>query len=101
MSLSLTKKQTKKDHACINPFKAAEKVCTSQGGEKKKDPGTKDCKSFLSPNISSIPHTAALENSSAYTEILPQIVCLHMNEQKALSLDVALQGLLRRLIKCL
>lgn len=69
--------------------------------EKKKDPGTKDCKSFLSPNISSIPHTAALENSSAYTEILPQIVCLDVNEQKALSLDVALQGLLRRLIKCL
>lgn len=36
MSLSLTKKQTKKDHACINPFKAAEKVCTSQGEKKKK-----------------------------------------------------------------
>lgn len=84
----------------LTPLKLQRKCAHHRGGEKKKDPGTKDCKSFLSPNISSIPHTAALENS-AYTEILPQIVCLHVNEQKALSLVVALQGLLRRLIKCL
>lgn len=44
MSLSLTKKQTKKDHACINPFKAAEKVCTSQ--EKKKTLEQKTVKAF-------------------------------------------------------
>lgn len=100
MSLSLTKKQTKKDHACINPFKAAEKVCTSQ--EKvKKTLEQKTVKAFSPRTYLASPHTAALENSSAYTEILPQILCLHVNEQKALSLDVALQGLLRRLIKCL
>lgn len=99
MSLSLTKKQTKKDHACINPFKAAEKVCTSQ--EKvKKTLEQKTVKAFSPRTYLASPHTAALENS-AYTEILPQILCLHVNEQKALSLDVALQGLLRRLIKCL
>lgn len=82
----------------LTPLKLQRK-CAHHG--KKKRPWNKRLKAFSPRTYLASPHTAALENSSAYTEILPQILCLHVNEQKALSLAVALQGLLRRLIKCL
>lgn len=86
----------------LTPLKLQRKCAHHRKKKKKKKTlEQKTVKAFSPRTYLASPHTAALENSSAYTEILPQILCLHVNEQKALSLDVALQGLLRRLIKCL